>query len=68
MTEVIRYLAPFTEDIRTLSFPSLEVIRNIKGRILKEHRFLPTEQMRNDMREYVNFMDMTKMDGDEQEE
>ncbi|KAK9472412.1 SPOC like C-terminal domain-containing protein [Dipodascopsis tothii] len=45
---------PFTEDRRPYVFPSLTTIRSLKGEVLTKHRFLPTDEMRTSMREYVH--------------
>ncbi|KAK9235337.1 SPOC like C-terminal domain-containing protein [Lipomyces kononenkoae] len=52
---------PFAEDVRSYKFPSLEIIRTIKGKVLKEHHYLPTEEMKNNMKDYVNAMDISNL-------
>ncbi|KAK9453450.1 SPOC like C-terminal domain-containing protein [Dipodascopsis uninucleata] len=52
---------PFSEDIRTYKFPSLKIIRTIKGKILREHRLLPTTESVDLMRQYVQAMDVSDL-------
>ncbi|KAJ8098848.1 SPOC like C-terminal domain-containing protein [Lipomyces tetrasporus] len=52
---------PFAEDVRSYKFPSLEIIRTIKGKILKEHHYLPTQEMKNNMKDYINAMDISNL-------
>ncbi|KAK9449869.1 SPOC like C-terminal domain-containing protein [Limtongia smithiae] len=50
---------PFSEDVRTYRFPSLETIKTIKGKVLTEHHYLPTKEMVDDMRAFVTAMDVS---------
>ncbi|KAK9492674.1 SPOC like C-terminal domain-containing protein [Lipomyces doorenjongii] len=52
---------PFAEDVRSFKFPSLDIIRTIKGKILKEHHYLPTEEMKNNMKDFINAMDISNL-------
>ncbi|KAK9366656.1 SPOC like C-terminal domain-containing protein [Lipomyces kononenkoae] len=52
---------PFAEDVRSYKFPSLEIIKTIKGKVLKEHHYLPTEEMKNNMKDYINAMDISNL-------
>ncbi|BGP23482.1 ATP-dependent DNA helicase 2 subunit 2 [Rhodotorula toruloides] len=51
---------PFAEDIRPFQFPSLERIFNRKQVRKMEHKFLPTDEMDEAMKEFVDAMDITQ--------
>lgn len=51
---------PFAEDVRALTFPSLDRLFNRKGQPLAEHKFLPTAEMDAAMDALVDSMDLTK--------
>ncbi|CAE6456567.1 unnamed protein product [Rhizoctonia solani] len=50
---------PFAEDIRRYSFPSLERYVSKKGEILREHPYIPTDDMKTAMDNWVDGMDLT---------
>ncbi|GAA5855574.1 hypothetical protein JCM8547_007894 [Rhodosporidiobolus lusitaniae] len=58
---------PYSEDIRALTFPSLDRLFNHKGVRLTEHKYLPTEAQDAAMDALVDSMDLTTA-GPEDEE
>lgn len=50
---------PFAEDVRNYKFPPLDRIPTISGKILTEHRNLPTPDLRQAMDRYVDAMDIS---------
>lgn len=49
---------PFQEDVRKYRFPPLGVVKTISGKILEEHRTLPSKELDDAMSEYVDSMDL----------
>ncbi|BGP14574.1 ATP-dependent DNA helicase yku80 [Rhodosporidiobolus nylandii] len=50
---------PYAEDMRQLTFPSLNRRFNRKGQRLTEHKFLPTAEQSDAMDAFVDSMDLT---------
>lgn len=50
---------PFAEDVRNYKFASLDTVKTVKGKILKQHHRLPTDEMVQSMRQFVNAMDIS---------
>lgn len=46
------------EDVRPYKFPSLGVVKTIKGKVLDKHRNIPTSDMEKYMSDYVDAMDL----------
>lgn len=57
---------PFAEDVRHHKFPPLDRVLTISGRILKEHRNLPTDALKTAMSEYVDHMDLSTFGKDDE--
>lgn len=57
---------PFAEDFREHKFPSLDRIATISGKVLKEHRNLPTEKLSSAMSDFVDAMDLSSADKDDE--
>ena len=51
---------PFAEDFRQHKFPPLDRIPTFSGKILKEHRHLPSESLLTSMGTYIDSMDLSK--------
>lgn len=54
---------PFREDIKRFTFPPLDRVVNREGKELTEHSTLPSKEMRENMDELVDSMDL--MDAEE---
>ncbi|OZJ05657.1 hypothetical protein BZG36_01514 [Bifiguratus adelaidae] len=51
---------PFSEDIRRHTFSSLDKVVTTSGKVLTEHKLLPTNDMLDMMDEYIDGMDLDK--------
>ncbi|KAF9073952.1 SPOC like C-terminal domain-containing protein [Rhodocollybia butyracea] len=51
---------PFANDHRKWTFPSLGTLRNKKGEIVTEHRYLPSKKQMKAMDEFVDALDLIK--------
>jgi ATP-dependent DNA helicase 2 subunit 2 len=49
---------PFAEDIRTHRFPPLDKIVTVSGKIITEHRNLPSDDLLDAMDKYVDSMEL----------
>lgn len=58
---------PFAEDIRSYRFPPLDKIVTVSGKELKEHRNLPNEDLLEAMKDYVEDMDLSALNEDDEE-
>ncbi|GAA5967240.1 hypothetical protein JCM11641_000485 [Rhodosporidiobolus odoratus] len=58
---------PYAEDIRSLTFPSLDRLFNRKGHRLQDHKFLPTEAMDEAMDAFVDAMDLSEAGAPDEE-
>ncbi|KAF2825003.1 SPOC domain-like protein [Ophiobolus disseminans] len=56
---------PFEEDMRRYKFPPLDRKLTVSGEVIKEHKDLPTEDLTDAMSAYVDAMDLSKFDTDE---
>ncbi|THX45952.1 putative Ku family DNA helicase [Aureobasidium pullulans] len=57
---------PFAEDLRSYRFPALDKIVTVSGKELKQHRFLPSDDLMDAMSNYVDAMDLSKFGEDEE--
>lgn len=55
---------PFAEDVRTYRFPPLDRVITVSGKVMTEHRNLPSDGLQNAMDKYVNSMEMVDTDED----
>lgn len=53
---------PFAEDFRQHKFPPLDRIVTISGKVLTEHRNLPSQQLKDAMSDFVDAMDLSAAD------
>lgn len=53
---------PFAEDVRPYRFPPLDKIVTVSGKILKQHRHLPSDDLLNAMSDFVDQMDLSTYD------
>ncbi|KAK8126710.1 ATP-dependent DNA helicase II subunit 2 [Apiospora kogelbergensis] len=56
---------PFAEDVRSYKFPPLDKIVTVTGKVLNEHRHLPSRDLVETMSEYVDAMDITTYEMDD---
>ncbi|SCZ93491.1 BZ3500_MvSof-1268-A1-R1_Chr6-3g08696 [Microbotryum saponariae] len=54
---------PFAEDMRLFYFPSLTEFRNQKGKIVKEHKYLATQEQKDTMDQFVDSMNLEEGTG-----
>ncbi|KAI5793617.1 putative Ku family DNA helicase [Pyronema domesticum] len=64
---LLETLLPFSEDIRPFQFPPLGTVKTISGKQLTTHRNIPTDELETAMSDWVDSMDLTKLDADGQE-
>ena len=57
---------PFAEDVRPYRFPPLDRIMTVSGKVVKEHRNLPNDSLRQAMSDYVDRMDLSTWGKDDQ--
>lgn len=55
---------PFAEDVRSYRFPPLDRVVTVSGKIVKEHRNLPTDNLLSSMSKYVDRMELSETDED----
>lgn len=56
---------PFAEDVRGYRFPPLDKIVTVSGKILTQHRNLPSDDLVKAMSDFVDHMDLSTLDQDE---
>ncbi|KAJ5616072.1 hypothetical protein N7537_001186 [Penicillium hordei] len=54
---LIEVQLPFAEDVRSYRFPPLDKIITVSGKVVTEHRNLPSATLKNAMSDYVDSMD-----------
>ncbi|KAL5113920.1 ATP-dependent DNA helicase yku80 [Pleosporales sp. CAS-2024a] len=57
---------PFEEDMRRYKFPPLDRKLTVSGKIMTEHKDLPTKELTDAMGKYVDAMDLSTLDRDEE--
>jgi ATP-dependent DNA helicase 2 subunit 2 len=55
---LIEITLPFAEDVRAYRFPLLDKVVTVSGKIVTEHRNLPTEDLQQAMNDYVDKMEL----------
>lgn len=55
---------PFAEDVRSYHFPPLDKIVTVSGKVVKEHRNLPSDDLLSTMSKYVGSMELSETDED----
>ncbi|KAB8078283.1 SPOC like C-terminal domain-containing protein [Aspergillus leporis] len=53
---------PFAEDIRTYRFPPLDKVITVSGKVVTQHRNLPSDDLLDVMGKYVNSMELVDTD------
>ena len=57
---------PFAEDVRSYKFPPLDRVVTVSGKVITEHRNLPTDALKSAMSEYVDRMDLSEFGKDDE--
>ena len=57
---------PFTEDLRSYRFPPLDKVLTVSGKVIKEHRNLPNDNLMKTMSDYVDRMDLSTFGKDDE--
>ncbi|KAL8842061.1 MAG: hypothetical protein Q9170_000664 [Blastenia crenularia] len=57
---------PFAEDVRSYKFPPLDRVITISGKVIKEHRNLPSNALTSAMSDYVDSMDLSTFGKDDE--
>lgn len=57
---------PFTEDVRSYRFPPLDRVITVSGKVIKEHRNLPSDDLSAAMSNYVDRMDLSNFGKDDE--
>ncbi|PYH95550.1 ATP-dependent DNA helicase II subunit 2 [Aspergillus ellipticus CBS 707.79] len=55
---------PYAEDVRTYRFPPLDKVIMVSGKVVKEHRNLPNDDLLDAMDKYVKSMELQDTDED----
>lgn len=55
---------PFSEDVRSYRFPPLDKVVTVSGKVIKEHRNLPSDNMLSAMEKYIENMELSELDED----
>ncbi|KAL4923664.1 ATP-dependent DNA helicase 2 subunit KU80 [Aspergillus undulatus] len=55
---------PFAEDVRTYRFPPLDKVITVSGKVVTQHRNLPSDDLQEAMDKYVDSMEMMDTDED----
>ncbi|KAF1958233.1 SPOC domain-like protein [Byssothecium circinans] len=56
---------PFEEDMRRYKFPPLDKKLTVSGKTITEHKDLPSAELKQSMSEYVDAMDLSTFDKDD---
>ncbi|KAL9034293.1 MAG: hypothetical protein Q9214_007106, partial [Letrouitia sp. 1 TL-2023] len=56
---------PYAEDIRSYKFPPLDRIETVSGKVIKEHRNIPSEALQSAMDDFVDEMNLATFGEDE---
>ncbi|SPQ22346.1 1fe97e1b-7be3-49c1-9f4c-33232a827330 [Thermothielavioides terrestris] len=57
---------PFAEDVRSYQFPPLDKVLTVTGNVIKEHRLLPSEDLKQAMSDFVDAMDLSGFEVDDE--
>lgn len=53
---------PFAEDVRSYRFPPLDKVITVSGKVVTEHRNLPSQDLQEAMDNYVDSMELDHKD------
>ncbi|KAH8673632.1 SPOC like C-terminal domain-containing protein [Xylariales sp. PMI_506] len=57
---------PFAEDVRKYPFPPLDKVMTVSNNVLTKHRFLPSKDLVETMSEFVDAMDISTYERDDE--
>lgn len=57
---------PFAEDVRIYQFPPLDRVITTSGTVLSQHRNLPTKDLMSAMSSFVDSMDLSTLEEDDE--
>lgn len=57
---------PFAEDVRSYKFPPLDRVVTVSGKVITVHRNLPTVELQDAMSAYVDSMDLSTYEKDDE--
>ena len=57
---------PFAEDLRSYKFPPLDRVVTVSGKVITEHRNIPSEALNSAMSDYVDRMDLSTFGKDDE--
>lgn len=57
---------PFAEDVRSYKFAPLDRVLTISGKVITEHRNLPTDALSSAMSDYIDQMDLSSLGNDDE--
>lgn len=63
---LIEVQLPFAEDVRSYRFPPLDKVVTVSGKILTEHRNLPSDKLTSTMSEYIDQLDLSTFGRDDE--
>jgi ATP-dependent DNA helicase 2 subunit 2 len=55
---LIEVQLPYAEDVRSYRFPPLDKIITVSGKVVTEHRNLPSDTLKDAMSDYVDSMEL----------
>lgn len=59
---------PFAEDVRSYRFPPIDKIATVSGKVLTQHRNLPSEDLSEAMSDFVDSLDISDFDKNDEGE
>lgn len=59
---LIEVQLPFAEDVRSYRFPPLDKVVTVSGKVVTEHRNLPSDSLQDAMSKYVDSMELEYKD------
>ena len=57
---------PFAEDLRSYRFPLLDRVVTVSGKVITQHRNIPSEALNSAMSDYVDRMDLSTFGKDDE--
>ena len=57
---------PYAEDVRSYKFPPLDRVITVSGKVIREHRNLPSDTLRMAMSDFVDRMDLSDLGKDDE--
>ena len=63
---LIENVLPFAEDLRAYRFPPVDKVLTVSGKVLTEHRYLPSKKLLDSMSNFVDDMMLTDENGEDE--